>query len=336
MIGFSLFEGSCGSATLACATVSVVDRSIVQTFLTDYAEYRGNYDAIVDEIYSKIVNYCTAPFIQGEKYLSAVELEKVFQHTYDFFFAMRDEVFTTNYDPSIEIWCQKRNIELLDNTVPTKNPEIRQVNDVSDVSLESAKTNLSIPPSTPVFPQPQVRASLKLVRLHGSVWVYETRTKRRVKINRPKDRLLFDDWYADFGKKPLMIFPGQESVLATGEWDVLYQHFKKKLRGSCLVIGYSFQDDLINQAFIDSLKQKSLTHLGILDPEPRRAVENLYWDTENIPREKIIEISGKFGQPQIFEQICAEWMRQRMHIEFPNGIGAYVSQSRNQMRKYLE
>ena len=71
-------------------------------------------------------------------------------------------------------------------------------------------------------------------------------------MNRPKDRLIFSDWYEHFGNRPWMIFPGQEFVLDSGEWDIQYQYLKRMLRSHCLVIGYSFNDRLINSVFIDN------------------------------------------------------------------------------------
>ena len=304
--------------------------SLIRVFIKDNKEYRGNYERIVNEMYSRIVTYCTAPFISGEKCLTPERLEAIFEYTYDLFALLSEEVvFTTNYDPSIEIWCQKRNIELLDNTASTRNPEIKEVLPINEKTVTSGQTKLSFRPERGGVP------TLKIVRLHGSVWVYETEQKKRIKMNRPRDRLLFTDWYPHLNKKPRMIFPGQESVLASGEWDVLYQHFKKMLQGNCLVIGYSFQDETINRAFINNLNKGQLNKIGILNPHPNEAVKSLFWD-QDIPYEKIIQLPAKFGTAQALDEIGSKWLYGVFRTSFTPGINSFVSEFRKLMRSYLD
>jgi hypothetical protein len=304
--------------------------SLIQVFVKDHQKHRRNYETIIDEMYSRIVTYCTAPFVSGEKYLSPNKLEDIFLNTYDVFTLLhREIVFTTNYDPSIEIWCQKRNIQLFDNTNLIRNPEIKEVLPINDNTVASGETNLD-----PRLDRGQV-PSLKIVRLHGSVWVYETESKKRIKMNRPRDRLLFTDWYPHLKKRPHMIFPGQESVLASGEWDTLYQHFKKMLRGNCLVIGYSFQDETINRAFIDNLNRGQLGILGVLNPHPDEAIKNLFWG-QDIPHKKIVQISAEFGTTQALEGIGFYWMNRVLHTTYPSGVKIFRDTFRRKMKSYLD
>lgn len=307
--------------------------SIIQALIREYQAHKKDYDRIIDEMYSKIASYCTAPFVSGEKYLTPMKLENIFQLTYDVLSVLGQEViFTTNYDPSIEIWCQKRNIQLHDNTKPTRNPEIREVFPISEKATANGQTKLH-----PVRKDRGEIPQLKIVRLHGSVWVYETEKKKRIKMNRLKDRLLFTDAYVHFNKRPRMIFPGQESVLASGEWDISHQHFKKMLKGNCLVIGYSFQDETINRAFIDNLNKGRLSTIGILSPHPNEAVKNLFWNQEDIPHQKIKEISAEFGTAQTLYEIQNKWLYGVLNIRFTGG-GArdFIEAFRKETKTYLE
>jgi len=301
--------------------------SIVQAFVNDFKEHRGSYESIVDEMYSRIVAYCNAPFVSSDKYLTPEKLEEIFQQTYDLLTLLReDEVFTTNYDPSIEIWCQKRNIQIHDNTNATRNPEIKEVLPINEEIVASGRTNL--------YPSGSELFTLKVVRLHGSTWVYETKKGQRIKMNRPSDRLMFIDWYPHLNKKPHLIFPGQESVLASGEWDVLYQYFKKKLRGNCLVIGYSFQDNLINQVFFDNLKRGQLETIGIMAPHPNEGIKNLFWN-QDIPHDRIVQMPVEFGTYQAIEEIY-RWMNRVYHITFYASPAQVISQVRERMKSYLD
>lgn len=305
--------------------------SVIQAFIRDHQTQRRNYNKIIDKMYSRIVTYCTAPFVSGETYLSPEKLEDIFRYTYDLFALFEQEpIFTTNYDPSIEIWCQKRNIQLQDNTSSTQNPEIRKVLPVDQNTVAGSPTRLS-------YRQEKGTQTLKIVRLHGSVWVYETNDKKRIKMNRPRDRLLFIDWYPHMKKRPRMIFPGQESVLALGEWDVLYQHFKGMLRGNCLVIGYSFQDETINRAFIDNLNKGQLRTIGILNPHPSETVKNLFWDQDDIPRQKIKEIPAEFGTAQAIHEIQNKWLYAVLNVRYTGGGAKDITETfRKNRRTYLE
>lgn len=307
--------------------------SVVRAFVKDFPQHKRNYEDIIDNIYSKIVNYCTSPFISGESYIEPMKLETIFQKTYDLFTLFRDDViFTTNYDPSIEIWCQKRNIQLHDGTEITMNPEIKKVLPVTDRTIEMGATQFELNrrPRQPLQP-----LSLKIVRLHGSVWAYETAKGQKIKMNRPKDRLLFNDWYSHLDKRPLMIFPGQESILASGEWDVYYQYFKKMLQKTCLVIGYSFNDNLINNVFVDNLKKNQLDKIGIVDPFPDEVMKNLFWNQE-VPRNKIVGIPTKFGTDDAINEIYRKWINGVHRTTYSSGIGHALHWKNEKLKEYLE
>jgi len=304
--------------------------SIVRAFMKDFPKHRRDYTRVVDEMYSRIVKYCTAPFVIGEEYLLPEKVEEVFKYTYDLLVLFGQEVvFTTNYDPSIEIWCQKRNVSLFDNTKPTRNPEIKEVLAVNRQTVEDGQTDLRTKKTDEVH-------TLKIVRLHGSVWIYETEKKRRVKMSRPRDRLLFTDLYNSLtARRPHMIFPGQEPNLEIGEWDTQYQYFKRMLQGNCLVIGYSFQDEVINRAFVDSIDKGQLTSLGIVNPHPRDVLQNLFWDRD-IPYKKIIEIPTEFGTAETLNQVRIKWLWNVLKTKFTPSIGVFLERFRKRSRAYLD
>lgn len=262
-------------------------------FINRFSEYKGkklNFDEIVDEMYNKIIEYCTS-FICGSHAFASEKLEEIFRETYDLLFAVRpsDMVFTTNYDPSLELWCQKRNIVLFDQTQATQNPEI--------------KTVTATLPSTPNILETEIGSpTVGLVRLHGSVWVYNTTGNKMVKMQRSIDKLLFSDLYPFIiNKKPVMIFPGQEENLSRGQWDHLYQFFKKNLESRCVVIGYSFRDEVINRVFIDNLIAGRIGKIFIIDPRPGEVKSNLLYGRKISPNEegRIVTIEGKFGDKHL-------------------------------------
>jgi len=269
-------------------------------FINRFPEYKGkklNFDEIIDEMYNRIIEYCTS-FVCGKQAFTPKKLEEIFRETYDLLFAVcpSDIVFTTNYDPSLELWCQKRNIVLSDQTHVTQNPEIKTFSTANDPVF--TKTTGLAAAESPI---------IGLVRLHGSVWVYDTTDNKMVKLQRPKDKLLFSDLYPFLtNKKPVMIFPGQEERLSRGQWDRLYQFFKDKLERRCVVIGYSFRDEVINRVFIDNLVAGRIGRIFIIDPRPEEVKSNLLYGQQISPNQqhRIITIEAKFGDRDLIDKFA--------------------------------
>lgn len=307
-------------------TTKLVKTDMVRAFAKGHPQHKKDYVSIIDNVYSKIVNYCNIPFMSGEGYLEPTELERIFRKTYDLFTILGDEmIFTTNYDPSIEIWCQKRNIKIYDGTEVTNNPEINSISSLAEKTVESGKTYFAY----------KEASSLKLVRLHGSVWTYETTSGQKLKMNRPKDRLLFTDLYSRLKKRPCIIFPGQEPMLDSGDWDIYYQYFKKMLRRRCLIIGYSFNDELINKVFIDNLKKGRLDKIGIVDPNPDEVIKNLF-RKEKVPEKQIIKLPVEFGSDYAVNQIYDKWITGVCKRSYNRGVSQWILEKIEEINEYIK
>lgn len=292
-------------------------------FINRFPEYKGkklNFDEIIDEMYNQIIQYCTS-FISGEQAFNPEKLEEVFRETYDLLFAVcpMEMVFTTNYDPSLKLWCQKRNIMLYDRTQNTQNPEIKTV--TGDLHLP-----------TDIRAHDGQSPAVGLIRLHGSVWVYNTTGNKMVKIQRTVDRLLFSDLYPFLvNKKPVMIFPGQEESLSRGQWDPLYQFFKSNLKRRCTVIGYSFRDEVINRVFIDNLVAGKIGQILIINPRSQEAKSNLLYGQTISPNEegRIVTVEGEFGDRNLIDPLIYHFEKTKDIVE------ARMKQMRSNAKKRL-
>ncbi len=290
------------------------------SFAGIYPEYKDDYSILIDEMYKEVCITCTSSFIQGtSKYLEPEKLEEVFTTTYDALFGMplkkfgrRILVFSTNYDPSIEIWCQKRNMQLIDGTASIENPEIKRVI-LSDVHIKA------------VTGQTDTNA-IGLVRLHGSIWTYNrSGDNGYYKFTRTEDRLMFPDLYQQIRKKhPSIIFPGQEDKLRVGRWDRYYQFFKSNLKGACLFIGYSFRHTVINEQIISNLETSNLTKLGVLAPDPDKLLSNLFRGRK-IPEDKIVRLKGYFGEENGLKELNRKWFPEYYGQTFPTDTGMLKS-----------
>jgi hypothetical protein len=258
-----------------------------------------------EEIYRRVCNYCNQPFNKSaDKYLKPDELESKFQITYDviigtyLYYERRQIIFSTNYDPSLEIWCQKRNIECIDGTRKTRNVEVNGVLNGFAHKEEVEKS---------VLHSPSIHDTLGLIRLHGSIWTYETGENHRIKFTTPSDLRMFSDLYNEtLQKKPHLIFPGQEENMSRGEWDFLYQYYKDSLEGSCLFVGFSFRDETLSRPILDRLRNGHLKWLGVLSPHADKAVENLL-KGENRLKNHIIVMESELGGRDAVELLTQKW-----------------------------
>lgn len=150
---------------------------------------------IIDKMNKIVCDSCTSPFIgRSNNYIKPEKLDLKFQMTYDSLIGIplklgaNNIIFSTNYDPSLELWCQKRDFVCIDGTKTKQNPEIKELKSNEDYTkdlnrLKSGKMTMGELP----------RDGIGLVRLHGSVWTYEHRDGKFIKFNRPKDCLFFSD-----------------------------------------------------------------------------------------------------------------------------------------------
>lgn len=305
----------------------------------EYKEYRGDYSHIIDRMYEIVCNHCTDPFVRDKsQYLKPEELETKFQMTYDSTIGVylsegkQDLVFSTNYDPSLEIWCQKRNLRCFDGTQDLQNIEVKKVMDESNHIASSD----SIFQHSDFSQQPSAN-SVGLVRLHGSVWTYEAKAGHRVKFTTPEDRRFFSDLYKDIvKKKPILIFPGEEDRLGRGQWNVLYQYFQQKLEGNCLFIGYSFGTDVINAPILDNLNNGKITRLGILAPDPDKVIENLS-KGQTIPEDRVVRMPAHFGFDDALRELIQKWFPFAYRVKFDNEakLLEHIIEWRNRKAEYI-
>lgn len=277
-------------------------------FASQHPKYQTDYSEIISKMHEMICDVCTSPFIQSsENYVELEELENIFSMTYDVLLgiprmvnAPHHIIFSTNYDPSLEIWCQKRNIECIDGTKRHSNPEVKNVTS-GEEHIQALTTLLG----NDILP------NIGLVRLHGSVWTYETQQQSitgTIKFSTPIDRRFYSDLYEQLKlERPIQILPGEEDRLSRGKWDIMYQYFKSQLQGRCLFIGYSFRHEVINAPILDNLRNGRITSLGILAPDPHQLVLNLFGN-EQYPKNIIQEMPAKFGDSKGSSELGIKWL----------------------------
>ena len=178
------------------------------------------------------------------------------------------DVYTTNYDLCFERYCAKKRRKL--NNLS---------NDRDRIDLELL----------------QNKKFWNLYKLHGSSnWVITDDCENGEIITtdmfvKPGDRTIEGEM-----KEEVMIYPTTEKYFLRDPYFSLLCNLRNDLVAGIsnkdskfiVIIGYSFRDDAINNAFIDSLNKSVFKHKNIflIDPDAKKII------SENIPRlNKIIE-----------------------------------------------
>lgn len=160
-------------------------------------------------------------------------------------FSARD-IFTLNYDTVIEATLDNLRFHYIDGFRGSRNGWF----------------------DSSIFDEEPVRGFyFKVYKLHGSInWIREkTGHVRRVMVSSVKDI-----------KDPVVVYPSEQKYLQTqfGAYEILMSRFRERLRANrpnnCLVtLGYSYNDEHINEAIIDAIgyKNSNLTVIAFVGPD---------------------------------------------------------------------
>ncbi len=199
------------------------------------------------------------------------KLVEVYDNLFDIFKIEQNnalDVYTTNYDLCFERYCAKRG---------------RKLNNLSNDRNRVDSKLL------------QKKEFWNLYKLHGSSnWV--------ITDDCVDGEIIITDMFVKSGdrtvdgemKEEVMIYPTTEKYFLRDPYFSLLLNLRNDLISGIsdkdskliVIIGYSFRDDAINSAFIDSLNKPAFKHKNIflIDPHAKRII------SENIPRLcKIIE-----------------------------------------------
>jgi len=228
------------------------------------------YQNLSGDIREIIRDHCFLPK-DDNKIMEIVKIYNNFFSNLNFNFANELSVFTTNYDYCFETYCFENDYDFFDGFEPRMGLQTYAGMDYSNKNT-------------------------KVWKLHGSSnYVITTRNKliKTDQIVKPGDKIIS-------GKiaKESMIYPTTEKYFSRDP----YFSLLRKLRGDLLaggskrddkiiaIVGYSFRDVAINNAFIDALNAPLFRkkHIFLIDPFANSIINN------NIPElKKIIEPINK-------------------------------------------
>jgi hypothetical protein len=138
---------------------------------------------------------------------------------------------------------------------------------------------------------------VEYLKLHGSIdwWI---RDSDKIVVERESPTSLRDETYSE----QLMIYPIYEKYISQNPFFSLYYYFRRILyyHDVYVVIGYSFRDPSINNAFKDALRSKPKSRIVIVNPNPDNILQRI---RPNFPRNKIDIVPIHFGSKRLYPQL---------------------------------
>lgn len=218
--------------------------SAVKEFVVDNCSVKNQEFDIYEAFFQKALN--------TEGYGSTDGLWRESDHRIPY------RIFTTNYDPVIEAFCQSRNLEY-------ESGEGR--NQILDITSRNEEL---------YRPEPRL---FQIYKLHGSInWFKDQNGRWR-----------FQTGAAHTGSRTplgteviseLLIYPAKEKYTFREPFYSMFHHLKDCLTTAdrCYVVGYSFRDDDILWLFHDAMELNPKLYLSLIDPNARVIVSEKFVD----------------------------------------------------------
>jgi hypothetical protein len=201
--------------------------------------------------------------------LAATQYRGIFEH-----------IVTTNYDLIVER-CSREN---------------HNIHGKRGFEREDDTDEYYLPVEKIVLGTQHSNFAIEYLKLHGSIdWWIRDRDNRI--IRRDTDVSLTGERY----RGQLMIYPIYEKYISKDPFFSLYYYFRKLLylHNRYVVIGYSFRDPSINNAFADALRDTN-KRMIIVNPD-RNSME---WRVDqSFPNDRVDIIETAFGEPNLVDDL---------------------------------
>ena len=191
-----------------------------------------------------------------------------------------NRVFTTNYDLGVEAFLKRKRLRFADGF---------EVDEVGDA----------------VFTGRWVNADMAFCKLHGSINYFGREDGQIVR----SDAILESaDAYRREIRGRIMIYPtGEKYATRRPFYEVLGQlrsALANQAERVCIVIGYSFRDAAVNNAFVDGITLNPKVKILWITPHSHLSTKNL----EPLLQGRIVALNGEFGN-QMLPQSITEAIR---------------------------
>lgn len=183
-------------------------------------------------------------------------------------------IVTTNYDLAMERYRRARSLPKFNRGLTP---------DPTDGQLFLQPSNLR-----------QSQLTIGLLKLHGSIdWAVR-------EDGRIVEREGLESFYGERFSGRLMVYPVYEKHVSQEPYSSLFVCFKNLLSRSYiyLVMGYSFRDPSINNAFLDALQEDRRRRIIIVNPNPVSVIEHV-----EFPEAQSTFVQAPFGEHATLDHI---------------------------------
>jgi hypothetical protein len=201
-----------------------------------------------------------------------------------------EHIVTTNYDLVIDNYYNKINKPL--------NRGFEKDKTSNDMVLNLKRMNHLQTESTV--------DDIQLVQLHGSIdWWRRSESGREDKIVLRENSKSYR--HVKYPEQ-LMVYPIYEKHISRDPWFSLYCYFWRQLyrQDIYIVIGYSFRDPSINNAFGDALRYQSGSRMIIVNRNKTNILKRV---EESFPRSKVEIIETEFGNNNLKSKLKEALMK---------------------------
>lgn len=151
------------------------------------------------------------------------------------------DIFTVNYDNAIEALCEEHDLPYTDGFGPDWGPD-----------------NFD-----------RGNCCVRIYRIHGSISWYRTRRKRAL-VRIPVAPVTPVHYYTDDETSEMMLYPTFTKAEQAEPYATLLEQMRRRLSSTetktCVVVGYSFRDEYLNELFRNAMDVNRDLLLIIVDP----------------------------------------------------------------------
>jgi hypothetical protein len=250
--------------------------------LMDHNELKNIRLIVEEEIIASCLGYDQKKAFRyyNELFRCAMDIRSSIDHQLLF-----HNIVTTNYDLVIES-CSRQN-----SNIPSGTGFIE----------DQLRKEYVLPLDNLILGSPNL--SVKYLKLHGSInWWIRDGDKRIVQRNeRNPATTLMGETYSE----RLLIYPIYEKYISLDPYYSLHYYFRKLLyqHTDYVVIGYSFRDQSINNAFADALRANPSSRMIVVNNDMdsiNKRVDSIYSDKAE---KKITKIDIAFGDGRLYERL---------------------------------
>jgi hypothetical protein len=137
---------------------------------------------------------------------------------------------------------------------------------------------------------------IEYLKLHGSIDWWLRKSDNRIVLRESPYTYGIDTYPGQ-----MMVYPIYEKYISKDPFFSLHSYFRKLLyyQDIYVVIGYSFRDPSINNAFADMLRKRAETRMIIINP----AFDSIRKNIEQFPEKKVDVIREKLGDDSMIDAL---------------------------------